>query len=86
MLRGYSHGTGTWHPPGGHLEFMESFEECFDGRKYEDRVAQDLIDGNAAGITGTPSFTINGILQIVGNEPWPSIQQKIDAALAAAGN
>ncbi len=27
-LRQGSHGAGTWAPPGGHLEFMESLHNC----------------------------------------------------------
>ena len=26
--RNMTHGSQTWGPPGGHLEFGESFEEC----------------------------------------------------------
>lgn len=65
---------------------MDAFDECFASRKYEDRVAQDFEDGQAAGITGTPGFLINGELEIEGNEPWPTIQGKIEAALAESGN
>ncbi len=28
VKRAHSHGAGTWAPPGGHIEFDETFAEC----------------------------------------------------------
>jgi 8-oxo-dGTP diphosphatase len=28
VKRAHSHGSGTWAPPGGHLEFDETFSDC----------------------------------------------------------
>lgn len=57
-----SHGTGHWAPPGGHLEFKESIEECAARELAEETGlkalsvqtgmwSQDIIDGNKHYIT-----------------------------------
>lgn len=35
-LRKSQHGEGLWGPPGGHLELMESFEDCAIREAYEE--------------------------------------------------
>jgi len=47
-------------------------------------VRKDLQEGAAAGVTGTPSFFING-QQLVGAQPYSTFKQAIDAELAKAG-
>lgn len=61
------------------------FRDCLDSGKYRDQVNQDYLDGREAGVTGTPSFLINGKL-LVGAQPFSVFQQEIEAALAAGGN
>lgn len=39
---------------------IAQFNNCFDSRKYKDEIEIDRADGLAAGVTGTPTFFING--------------------------
>lgn len=64
---------------------LTQFNECMDAKKFRNQVNQDFSDGIAAGVTGTPSFVINGKL-ITGAQPIEVFQQEIEAALQAAGN
>jgi protein-disulfide isomerase len=58
----------------------KKFDSCLDSHKYATEVAKDTSDGSAAGVSGTPSFFING-QQLVGAQPYSAFQQAIDAAL-----
>ena len=58
-----------------------TFNSCLDSGKYTKYVQDDLAAGSAAGVSGTPSFIINGQL-VVGAQPYSAFQQAIDAALA----
>ncbi|MFC1936810.1 DsbA family protein [Chloroflexota bacterium] len=46
---------------------MDQFEECFDSGKYTTQMKQDGVEALAAGIGGTPTFSVNGI-QVIGNK------------------
>lgn len=61
---------------------METYEECYQGDKYKDRVQQDMQDARQAGISGTPSFLVNGRL-LKGNVPMSNFQQIIEEELAS---
>jgi protein-disulfide isomerase len=68
---------------------MNQFNSCYESGKYLDRVQQDFEDGQAANVTGTPSFvityTVNGETKtkfIGGAEPFSKFQQELEAALS----
>ncbi len=57
------------------------FNDCLDSGKMASEVAKDMQDGQAAGISGTPGFIINGQL-VSGAQPFSAFQQVIEAELA----
>jgi protein-disulfide isomerase len=71
---------------------IDQFNSCYDSGKYADRVQQDMADGQAAGISGTPGFvityTVNGVTQtrkVDGAQPFNIFQQELEAALTEMG-
>ncbi len=71
---------------------MTAFNSCYSSNKYMDQVNQDFQDAKAAGITGTPFFVITYSAggqtktdTIDGAQGFSTFQQKLDAALTAAG-
>ncbi len=58
------------------------FDACLDSGKYKNEVDKDTSDGEAYGVTGTPTFFING-KKLVGAQPYAKFQAEIDAALAS---
>lgn len=71
---------------------MEAFNSCYDSGKFEDRLKQDVKDGEAAKVKGTPGFllswTVNGEKKtklIEGAQPFSVFQQELEAALNEIG-
>ena len=60
----------------------EQFNSCLDDGKYRAEVQADFSAGQAAGVSGTPTFFING-QKIVGAQPFSVFKQIIDAELAS---
>ncbi len=54
--------------------------DCMDSGKYAQEVQKDAADGTAAGVSGTPTFFING-KQLVGAQPYSVFEQTIEAEL-----
>lgn len=59
----------------------ERFNSCLSSTKFNKNVTDDFSAGQKAGVSGTPTFYING-LQMVGAQPYTSFQAAIDAELA----
>lgn len=53
------------------------FDQCLDSGKFEAEVQKDFADGAKAGVSGTPSFFINGQM-ITGARPFEQFKEIID--------
>ena len=62
---------------------MEKFEKALNDKKFEKVVNRDVADGNALGVSSTPTFFINGVQQ-AGGLPYNEFKDKIEKALKEA--
>jgi protein-disulfide isomerase len=62
---------------------VDSFDRCFASGKYKAVVQQNLNEGAQLGLTGTPTFFING-REISGNLPLKAFEAIIDEELVTA--
>lgn len=56
------------------------FTSCFDSGKFKAKIDKDANDGKQAGVSGTPSFFVNGH-SVVGALPYSIFQNVIDFEL-----
>lgn len=63
----------------------EEFEEDFKSGRYDAAVSADFQEGQQQGITGTPTFIINGEA-LVGAQPAQVFEDAIESAAEEAGN
>jgi len=70
-LKGYAKALG-----------MDSnkFDKCLDDGTYAKRVGDEQKEGSGLGVSGTPSFFVNGVL-LVGAQPQSAFEEVIDAEL-----
>jgi protein-disulfide isomerase len=60
---------------------QKAFAECFDGQKMKARVDADIEEAEAAGVSGTPAFFING-RPLDGAQPFSAFKALIDEELS----
>jgi protein-disulfide isomerase len=57
-----------------------AFDQCLDSEKYKNEVMKDKMEGEAAGVQGTPTFFING-RAMGGAQAYPEYKKLIDDLL-----
>ena len=60
---------------------VSQFTTCVDSEKYKDKIQSDTTAGIAAGVSGTPTFYING-QELVGAVPYAQLKAVIESKLS----
>lgn len=60
-----------------------TFSNCLNNKTDDAKAAKDMSDGQAAGVSGTPTFFVDG-MSLVGAQPYSAFQTLIDQELAKA--
>jgi len=58
-----------------------AFDSCLDSGIMAEEVKTDMADGQSVGVSGTPTFFVNGEI-VVGAQPFDTFKEQIDAALS----
>jgi protein-disulfide isomerase len=64
---------------------VNQFNQCLDSKKYQDSIQRDVSDGQALGVSGTPTFFIGnnatGYVKIEGAVTFSAFKKDIDSML-----
>jgi predicted DsbA family dithiol-disulfide isomerase len=61
---------------------VEKFKECLSSEKYNLEITKDILDGTASGVSGTPTWFIDGE-KVEGAIPLEAFQKIINYLLAS---
>lgn len=80
--KGVAGGVSSFKQFAGEIGLNQAdFDKCLDSGAMAAEVQEDMKEGAAAGVRGTPGFLINGKL-VSGAQPFSVFQQAIEAELA----
>lgn len=66
---------------------MGQFNACFEENRYRDVIEQDKLEGTQAGVNGTPTVYVNGLILTPGRVPsYEEIATAIETALTSSEN